>query len=105
MLGIAQGAMMMAGNLPSAGGASAAAPAAAPVQERNTSASATQVDSTAGSAADRGPRRVGGPGPNANGGGVTLVIEGSVNGSIDEDFAEKMAIAIKRSGYSSEAAA
>jgi len=105
VLGVAQGGMLMAGNLPS-GGASSAAPAAqAPVQERNTSAAATQVDSTAGNAADLGPRRIGGAGPNTNAGGVTLVIEGSVNGSIDEDFAEKMAVAIKRAGYSSEAAA
>jgi hypothetical protein len=105
VLGFAQGGIMLAGQIPGQqGGTSASASGAAAPRERNTSEAATNVDSTV-SAADRGPRRIGGSGSKASQGGINIVFEGDINGSVDEEFAEKMARAIKAAGYGSEAAA
>jgi hypothetical protein len=102
-----QSAMLMSGNLsgaPSAG-AGAAAGSGSGGQQRNTSAAPTTPDSVPTSAADRGPRRLGGPGPQTQGGGFTLVIQGDVNGNLDEETAEKWSMAMRKASYSSEAAA
>jgi hypothetical protein len=106
-MGFIQGGMMMAGQVPSGGSASAGASSGGGGggQQRNASAAPTTPDSVPTSAADRGPRRLGGPGPQTQGGGFTLVIQGDVNGNLDEETAEKWSMAMRKAGYSSEAAA
>lgn len=106
-MAFAQGAIMISGRVPGEhGGAGAAAGASSGGggRERNTSAAPTVPDSVP-SAADRGPRRIGGPGPQTQGGGINFTIQGDVYGNVDDDFAEKLKIKLRDIGYGNEAAA
>lgn len=98
-----QGGIMLSGRVPGAHGGGGGAASATPQRqerERDTSESATIPDSVP--AADKRPKKAGGPGPKQEG-NLTVIIQGPVIGT--EEFAEDMAHRIKRAARSSEAAA
>lgn len=104
-MAFAQGAIMLSGRVPGehGGGATAAANSGGGGgRERNTSAAPTVPDSVP--AADRGPRQLGGPGPQTQQGGFTLIIQGDVNGNLDDETAEKWAIKMRDVGNYNAAA-
>jgi hypothetical protein len=97
-----QGARLLAGDI-SGGGSSSSSTATTPspsAGQRETSAAPTVPESVP--AADSQPATAGGASPR-QGGAVVVNINGDVLGSLDEDSAEKIGIAVKNAAFGREA--